>query len=296
MASANSSKTTSTGTALAASQGTSNVPDFMRDDARMGKENIQADDLIIPRVALTAAISPAVVDGLCEAGHFFHAVTEEDLGPEMRIVPILHQRRYTLWKPRWQGGGILARSSNGKTWDVPDQTFDDIQPDKARPKYKVTWETGREVGRDIGLGRWGTSDPNNEDSAPAATLAHVLLCVNLDDLAMGPFAIFLQRSAEPVGKQLLTKIDLDRAPIFGQVYKMGAKNAKNAAGDDFFQYTFTKDGYVDADTYSKLKELHEQYSKGAFKVDDSTDIDADEGSKGGGEKKAAEAAAKEDRY
>lgn len=263
----------------------------------MGKESIQKDDLIIPRVALTAAISPAVVDGLCVAGHFFHAVTEQDLGPEMRIVSLLHQRRYTLWKPRWQGGGILARASNGRTWDIPNQIFDGIQPDKARPKYLVKWETGERVGRDEGLGAWGTSDPENEDSAPAATLAHVLLCVNIDDPDMGPFAIFLQRSAEPVGKQLLTKIDLDRAPIFGQIYRMGSKNAKNASGDDFFQYTFTKDGYVNADQYEEFKALHMSYKEGAFKVDDSTDLDADVSSgSGGGDSAAKKAAASEDRY
>lgn len=249
------------------------TPDWMKEDGRLGKDKIGAEDRIIPRVQLAAAISTPVTEGKVEAGNFYHTVLEEDLGPELEIVFVNHTKRYTLWKPRHQGGGILARASDGRNWDNGDQKFDDIQPDKARPRHKVSYQTGEKVGKDIGLGAWGTSDPDNEDSPPAATLSHVLIAVCPTRPELGAFAILLQRTGEGVAKQLLTKIDLDRAPIFGQKYKMAGKVQPSQSGD-YHQYTFTKAGYVDQTTYAEMKELFTQFEALAPKVDDREDPDA----------------------
>lgn len=260
------------------------TPDWMQEDGRLGKDNISAEDRIIPRVQLAAAISQPVTDGRVEAGNFYHTVNEEDLGPELEIVFVNHTKRYTLWKPRHQGGGILARASDGRNWDNGNQKFGDIQPDKARPRYKVEYETGEKVGKDIGLGAWGTSDPANEDSPPAATLSHVFIAVCPSRPELGAFAILLQRTGEGVAKQLLTKIDLDRAPIFGQKYKMSGKVQPSASGD-YHQYAFAKAGYVDREQYAELKLVFEQFEAMAPKVDDREDPEAAPVDTSGGEAK-----------
>jgi hypothetical protein len=250
------------------------VPTWMQDDARMGKENIAAEDRIIPRVQLAAAISSPVTEGKVQAGSFYHTVLEEDLGECLDITILHHSKRYTLWQPRHMGGGILARASDARNWDNGPQTFEGIVPDKARPRYKVTWETGKTVGKDDGLGKWGSSDPENEDSAPAATLTHVLICVSPQ--VQGPFAVLLQRTGEGVAKSLLTKIDLDRAPIFGQKYVMGTKVDRKGT-DEYHQYTFAKNGYVSQEQYEEFKELHKQFVELAPKVDDLKDPEAQGG-------------------
>ena len=246
-----------------------NLPDFMRDDARMGKENISTEDMIVPRVALMQAIHPEVQEGKAESGNFFHTVLEEDLGPEVRLVVIHHSKRYTLWRPRHEGGGVLARASDGVNWDQPGEF--EVSPYKDRPKYRVKLQTGRKVGPDVGLGKWGTLDPDNPDSPPAATLTHVLVCADVDNLERGPFVVLLQRSAMKVAKGLLSKINLDSAPIFGQVYKMASRSETSASGD-FNQYTFAKDGHVDtADMYNFLKEQHQTFSAAGVKYDEAAD-------------------------
>ncbi len=270
----------------------SNVPDFMREDSRLGKENISNDDRIIPRVQLAAAISQPVTDGKVKAGNFYHTVLEQDLGPVLENLTILHHsKRYTLWSPRHMGGGILARASDALNWDNGDQTFEGIQPDKSRPRHKVTWRTGLKVGKDIGLGKWGTSDPENEDSAPAATLTHAFICTAPS--VPGPFAILLQRTGEGVAKSLLTKIDLDRAPIFGQVYNMGSK-VDTKGSDDYHQYTFAKAGYVDQETYNEFRELHLQFVEDAPKVDDRNDPEAEGRRESGGDSGEADHGVSED--
>lgn len=236
----------------------------------MGKENIARDDMVVPRIALLQAVHPEVVNGQGESGHFFHTVGEEDLGDLLeQLVIIHHSKRYTLWNPRHEGGGVLVRASDGAHWD--DDFDGEIAPYKDRPKYKVkyTVKKGDRVGRDTGLGKWGTQDPDNSDSPPAATLTHVLVCCLLDRLEMGPFVMLLQRSAEPVAKMLLSKINLDNAPIFGQVYRVSSKVVNNNSNQDFNQYVFAKAGHVqDVDVFNKLKELHGAFREEGVKFDE----------------------------
>lgn len=249
----------------------------MQGAGKTGKDNIDRGDLVIPRVALMQSVHKEVEEGKAEAGSFYHTILEEDLGQEIPDLIVVHiSKQYKLWNPRHAGGGILARADNGREWNEPfrNKKFE-VQPDKQRKNYKVTWETGVKVGRDEGLGRWGTSDPNNEDSPPAATLTYVLVCMIASRMDLGPFVILLQRSAEPVGKNLLTKVRLDPAPLYGQVYRLGQKVQGSPSGD-FFQYTFAKNGHVqDEALFRTLQEQFEQFDAMSFKYDDSDEDPAE---------------------
>jgi hypothetical protein len=267
----NASKEESTSLVSQETSSGENLPAFMQDHKSEGKENIERGDLVIPRVALMQSVHKEVEEGKADAGNFYHTILEEDLGQSIEdLIIIHHSKRYMLWNPRHAGGGILARADDGKRWNPPFQNQEfEVAPLKDRPKYKVKWETGVFVGRDQGLGAWGTSDPENPDSPPAATLVHVLVCVIASRLDLGPFVILLQRSAEPVGKNLVTKISLDAAPIYGQVYSLGQKIQGSPSGD-FFQYTFTKNGHVrDEGMFHRLREEYQKFASMEFKYDDS---------------------------
>lgn len=250
-----------------------------------GKSNIDQSDMVIPRVALMQSTHEQVEQGKTTSGQFFHTITEESLGSEISdMVIIHHSKRYNLWKPRHEGGGILARASDGRRWDEQFRGMEfEVQPDKMRPRYKVKWKIEQDgiVNRDVGLGAWGTSDPDNIDSQPAATLSHVLVCVRLSALHEGPFVVLLQRTAEKVAKGLLTKINLDQAPIYGQVYKMSSKGDSTASGD-FYQYQFAKAGHVqDQAVFEQLEKMFERLEAQGVKYDD--ERAGDEGAAGGGD-------------
>lgn len=248
----------------------------MQGGDRSGKENIDTDDMVIPRLALTQGVSNEVQEGLVSQGHFWHTILEEDWGKEIDdLVIVHHSKRYVLWEPRHMSGGILARASDGKNWDPQFAGMSwEIQPYKDQPRHKVKWsipEGDLSVGRDIGLGAWGSTDPDNPDSPPAATLTHVLVCVRLSRPDDGPFTILLQRASEKIGKGLLTKINLDKAPIYGMVFKLSCQTEDGPTGDDFNNYKFVKNGYVaDRDVYEQLRELNERLTAEGVKVDDST--------------------------
>lgn len=267
----------------------------MRDDAGTGKENISRDDMLVPRVGLMQAINPEVTAGAAESGHFYHSVAEVDLGPNLDIIVVHHSKRYTLWRPRHEGGGVLARASDGVHWDQPG-TFE-IVPYKEKPRYKVKLETGKLVGRDIGLGKWGTLDPDNSDSAPAATLSHVLVCVAPELIDLGPFVIFLQRSAEPVAKLLLSKINVDNAPIYGQVYSMTSK-VVSGTGGEFNQYVFNKNGHVQsAELYNELKKQNAIFTETGVKTSEEAEqADLEAAEAAAGKRGPAASDAKDDKY
>lgn len=291
MASKNASSTTApekaSGTDLATNNvgGLPSLPSFMQ-GATDGKEDIDNADLIIPRVALLQGISPSVMAGLGENGHFWHTINEMDLGPELEIVPIIYRKQVTLWNPLHMGGGIIARSSDGKVWD---SDFDvQVAPYKDLPKKLVRYaaKRGDSVGLPnvpgSGLTAWGSADPENEDSGPAATVSHVFICRALDHMDIGPFAIFLQRSAERVGKELVTKIKTDKAPIYGQVLKLTCRTVPNDAGQEYNKPHFAKAGWVqDEATFRALMEEHNVFKTTSFRVNDE-DAMAEGGEPGAG--------------
>jgi hypothetical protein len=240
----------------------------MKGDGRLGKENITKDDTIVPRVQLVQAVSPEVERGLADSGDFFHTLLEESLGNMVEMIVLHVSKRYILWKPRHQGGGILARASDGVNWDIPNLSFE-VAPYKDFPKKLVKWETGTKVGKEIGLGKWGTMDPENAESPPAATLSYNLLCVIPGRLDIGPFVFILQRSAEPVAKRLLSQVELlKNVPIFGQKWMVTGKS-ETRNGNTFNVPHFAKNGLVDdAGLYHELKGLYEFFAVSGVKFDD----------------------------
>lgn len=298
MASKSESKTTSPGTALAQQPQGNNavaVPSFMA-GADSGKDSYDASDLIIPRVALLQGISPPVMQGLAENGQFWHTINEVALGDGLRVTPLLHRKQWTLWRPLHAGGGVIARASDGAHWDAD---FDvEVAPYKEMPKKLVRYaaKKGDVVSREIGLGAWGSADPENSDSGPAATLSHIFLFRALDFLDLGPFIVFLQKSSERVAKQLLTKIHTDRAPIYGQVLEMGHVTESNKAGQEYNQYTFRKDGWVmDEPTFREFEREHQLYKTTSFRTNDEDAQDeGGPGDNGGGAGSGTDD--KEDKY
>lgn len=260
----------------------------MRKDASDGKENISQQDIIIPRIALMQSVSDEVTEGLASAGNFFHTILEEEFGDLIDDLVIIHHRKvYNLWQPRHMGGGILARATDGENWDPQFRGMEfEVAPYKDQPRKKVKWSIGTSpaeyaVNRDTGLGAWGSMDPDNSDSQPAATLSHQLLCVSLSRLSIGPFVVLLQRTGEKVARGLLGKVKVDPAPIYGQVYKMSSKTQSSPSGD-YFNYAFSKNGHVpDEGLYLQLQEMHRKYAELNYNTNADKDDDLPAGGDGG---------------
>lgn len=249
------------------------VPDFMKEDGGLGTENLDTNDLEIPRLILLQSLSPQVTEGDEKAGSFFHTILEESLvgkNEPLRIVPLYAEIRYMLWKPRWEGGGILARAELGEDGDHhwnPANTKFTVKPSKDRPDT-VVWETTDTV-RSSGLDQFGSSNPSDPNSQPAAVKMHNFVVVLPDFPELGPMVYTFQRGTSKTGANFATKVKFaDGAPSFGQIFEMKSK-LDNSGQGDYYGLSLTRSGYVtDHEQYKSYKKLYENFKSMGVKIKD----------------------------
>lgn len=243
------------------------LPDFMKGHGGAGLEDIGQDDVETPRIKLLQGVSPEVEEfDTARSGNFWHALMERDLGSEIRVVPLFIDRSAILWRPRWDGGGILARSSDMEKWSPSNGQFE-VKPVKGDSRSCI-WKTGRTVA-ESGLLEWGSSVPWDPNSAPAATRMYNLVLAFPDHPDVIPGVVTLQRSSIRVARKLLGKMRVSRAPIYGTVFTLTRIKDVNPSGDEFWNYKFVSNGFVsDADQFRAYEEMHNQFKDTGLKVAD----------------------------
>lgn len=261
------------------------MPSFMKGDEGKGTEGLTSSDYEMPRLKLLQGLSEELqnFDGL-KAGQFFHTLAEEGIGAEVEVVPIYTSKRYVLWRPRHDGGGILARADDAIHWNPSMGEFT-IKPQKGVDR-SVTWKLANTVAASR-LDQWGTYDPSDPNSQPAATLCYVVVVGLPEYPDLSPVALMLQRTAVGPARKLMGKLKISRTPCFGLRFMMSSF-IDDRNGQKFNNYRFTANGFVeDEPLYNHFKGLHEQFSRTGVKVRDEDNIGDDNMP---GESKAAKAA------
>lgn len=254
------------------------VPDFMKQYAGQGTEHLDQQDVEIPRLQLLQSLSPQVQDGDHKAGHFYHTIAEEALGNELKIVPLFVTKRYLLWRPRHEGGGILARADDGKHWSPPNAEFK-VKPYKDNSK-QVTWKTKPTV-QESGLANWGSTDVDDPNSQPAATAMLCVVAYLPDHPELSPCLITLQRGAITAAKKFMGKIKISGAPSFGQYFLMSGFKDNKGSGD-FYNYSFERQGLVeDEEEFNYYKSLYDGFAATGIKIRDEEALQDEEQSGGG---------------
>lgn len=250
----------------------STLPAFLKKNTGAGMEDIALKDLEIPRVKLLQAISPEVVEGGFKPGQFYHTVMEDVIGDEITIVPLLVCKEYILWEPG-RTSKILARARDGKHWEPKEGEFK-VKLGKNGPD--VVWKLAETV-LESGLADWGSSNPKDPNSEPAATEMFNVLIAFPNNPELGLAVISLQRSTIKIARKFLSKMKLSQAAIFHQLYTVTSVDDKNGAGQLFKNFKFQANGFVQSEDQAKrFEELHVQFSKTGFDVKD-LETTADEG-------------------
>lgn len=256
------------------------LPGFMAEQVGLGTEALDASSVEVPRVKLMQALSPELQEyNSLKAGHFFHTLAEEDMGPNVRITPIYVDSRFILWRPRDSGGGILARADDGIHWSPANTEFHV----KLKGGQEVTWKTAVTVAQSR-LDQWGSSNSADSSSPPAATRMFNLVCTFPDYPDLPPAVVTLQRAAIKVARRFIGKLKITRAPSFGLIFDMAAVEDRNAAGQKYWNYSFKGSGMVeDKSEYERNFEYYKYFKAQGIQVKDiedaqNDDIADDEGS------------------
>lgn len=242
------------------------LPEWMKQDIGLGTENIGASDTEVPRIKLCQKISPELdTFNDLKAGDFFHTLAEKSLGREVRVTPIYTDIRYILWRPQDTGGGILARADDGVHWSPSASEFE-VELKKGGPKVK--WRTAKTVAQS-GLADWGSSNPADPNSPPAATRMYNLVVTLPDYPDLPPAVVTLQRASIGVARKLMGKLKITRAPSFGLYFKMASFSDKNGAGQEFLNYAFTADGIItDQEEYDKNRAFYDYFKSQGVNIKD----------------------------
>lgn len=166
------------------------LPDYLRGNEKIGLEALSREDFKVQRAKLLQPLSPEVRTFVAKAlpSEFWHTGANKSLGREFLATPIIVNKKVILFAPRDAGNdkSILAMSRDGINWNVGANKEFEIRLKDS--KKKVIWKTGADV-KSSGLLLFGSSDPDNDESVPAATLFFEYLLYLHDYPGMSPVAM-----------------------------------------------------------------------------------------------------------
>lgn len=246
--------------------GGANVPDYVRSmgPATSGLAGLDQKDFVIPRAILLQKLSkqPEAFE-TAKPKKFWMTVVDLPLGDSLDFIVCSNRKRYLLLPPMGDSRGILARADDGKTW-TPDKGEWQVKFDGI--KDPVTWRITHPDVRRSGLAEFGSSIPGNPDSKPAATLFYDYLVYLPDFPELSPCLISMARSMAKKARDLNGKIELRKAEMQTQRFRITPIDDKNPAGKEFYNIAVAYNGWATEAEYKLCKGIGERL--GNYKVAD----------------------------
>lgn len=228
--------------------------------APVQKSNLHVDlaDMILPYIKLLQGLSPEVKEDPRKfvQGEWLHTILDECMGKVVRVNVLGFVKTIELWAPRGMNmSQPLARSLDGMTWDRPHTNFDVVDAG-----VKMQWRTMGSV-PESGLTEFGTSNPNNPKSAPAAAETFRIFLNLLDYEEASPVIYVASRTAVRPVKEMLTRLNmLRRVPHYAHIFNLTAVTQVNGP-NSYFVPAFKPAGQADASELDRLKDLADMASE-----------------------------------
>lgn len=266
-----------TGSNELANVGESQVPAFLQNTQQGSRlQGMESTDFIVPRIKLLQGISPEVqAFEDAKVGNFWINVVDHNLGPDFRFVIINNRKRYLLLPPIGDERGVLARADDGRTWN----TLGSWDVKLKGMRNPVTWKIEDLDVRKSGLAEFGSSNPDDPDSNPAATLFYEYLVWLPDAGLPTPVLLSLARSQAKKARDLNGKVEFAGVPMQGLVFKANAIEDNGPEGP-FKNYQFTRDGFADEELFNHACKLEERFRNISYSGAEEEKL-SDEGPAGG---------------
>lgn len=251
------------------------LPAYLQGKENAGLSNLDASDLILPRIKLMQAISPEVLASeTLKVGMFVHNVLNEPIGDggEFSFIIISHKKKYLLMAPLNDQRGVLARAEDGVHWSPPNAVFEVKLKGVKEPQK---WETKPTV-RESGLAEFGSSVAGDSDSKPAAVLIYEYLVYLPDFPHLSPIVLSCARSAAKKGKDLNSKIQFRGAPLNSMRFKAIAVDDQGDEGP-FKNYMFQNDGWATEDEFNRVEALAAKFTEYKVADEEGSVREADDG-------------------
>lgn len=221
------------------------VPDYIKRDVTRGNENVSTEDLVIPRLVVLQALSPALKKGdpaynpEAEVGMLMNSVTGELYGEEVYVVPVYYTKQWLVWRDQKAGGGFLGAFNS---------------PEEAQARIN--------------------QEQNKAGLEAMDTPQHFCLLLNKGTGTYDEIMLSMPRTKAKVSRQWNSTIRLAGGDRFSRVYKVTAvEESKN--NNDYYNFSITQIGFPSAPLYKAAEQLYQRIASGEKKV--VMHVDDDEG-------------------
>jgi hypothetical protein len=214
------------------------MPAHIQADSNRGNENVTAADLVMPRLELVQALSPAVkpndagyIEG-AKMGMLNNSVTRKLYGKEVYVVPVHYTMQYLVWKKFSEGGGFYG-------------AFNSIEEANARAEAEGGKANHIEV---------------------VDTPVHMILIMNTAAGTLEEAMLPLSRTKAKVSRQWNSQIKLIGGDRFSRVFKIASKMEKNKKGQEYANFTVEDIGFTPKTVYAAAEELYNKVKSGAVRT------------------------------
>lgn len=217
------------------------VPDYLRrkdGEPPAGLENMDRQDMTLPRLGLAQALSPQVSESDPKAikelrpGEFFNTITRERYGRKVQLVPLLFYKTRILFGPMDEGGGLRCQS--------PDNLIGIGQPGGTCVNCPFS---------QFGSARNG----EGKGTACNQFFNYAALVVRDGTVSAEGLLVFsLKSSALKVAKDWNALIRIRNLDIFAGVYELTSVERKNDIGR-WYEPVINPAGNVTRETYEAAK-------------------------------------------
>lgn len=228
------------------------IPEFMREQLgnQAGMENVDNDDLLLPRLGLAQSLSPQLrktdpsyIPDL-KVGQLFNTVTKEIYGDELEIIPLFFFKNRIKFNPIDEGGGIDCNSPNAIDMGR-------ISPDGCSICRFSVWGNG-------------AKDDEHGNDAPLCTIYHNYMA--FIPATRTPIAISYKSTGVKLSKQILAGIRLTKLPMYAKKQKIQV--VEMSANKNFwFEKKLIPGAFVDKVTFDECEKNFNELQKRNIRVD-----------------------------
>lgn len=217
------------------------VPDYIRQSQGRGSENVEMQDLVIPRIELAQALSKCVIEGDgqyiegCKQGMLYNSVTRELYGASVMVVPAYFKKQFLNWRDRQKGGGF------GGAYDTAAEAHENI----------------------------GTRD-NQDEWEAVETAMQIVLVVNMEDYTTSEAVVSCARTKMKVSRQWNSLIRVNGFDRFSRLYELFSVDETNAMNQPYKNIAIRYVDFAPLDVFKAAEALYNSIASGArqVKIDD----------------------------
>jgi hypothetical protein len=187
--------------------------------AGKGFENLEREDILLPRLKLLQAMSPEVTETDEKPGTFFLNLSNKNVGEKIIITPVMHYRSRIKWNPKDDGGGIDCSSADAKT------------PSTAKYAPLCSACSHKD---------WDNTKEKKKDQVPSCVLFENFVILIGD--SSEPVIMPMSKSQAKVAKKFYSMAALKGGDMFDFSYQMTVVKEKAPTGEVYFNFSVSDIG------------------------------------------------------